>query len=107
MVSKLPTSLILLFVSLILSVIMMRMTEIALICVGLNALLLFAARHVAKIESDGSVSILMILFSLLLTAAIGEPQFGLVITVGLNVVVLIAMRLFAKTEFEDASLGRG
>jgi hypothetical protein len=100
MPANLPVSIILGMVSLILSAIMIRgWSEPYMICLAINAVLVFATRFVAKIEDhDGAISFVMVLVSLLFVAAIGEPAFTLLITVALNGATLFGMRHMAQTE---------
>lgn len=103
------SSLILLFVSLILSAIMIRAESLwILLCLAANLGLLFATRAVSKIENDypvlrnSSATIFMILASLLLTAVIIEPAFTSLLVIILNAVVLMGMRHMAKVEAFEA-----
>jgi hypothetical protein len=103
--AKLPISLILLVVSLILSVLMMRggFARDTLYALAINAVILFAARFVAKIEDNNSViSIFICLGSLLLTAAIIDFMFAAIIVFALNAASVFGMRHYAKVEVHEA-----
>jgi hypothetical protein len=103
--AKLPVSLILLIVSLILSVLMMRggFARDTLYALAINAAILFATRFVAKNEDNNSViSFFMCLGSLLLTAVIIDFMFAAIIVFALNAAAVFGMRYVAKAEAYEA-----
>ena len=102
---KMPVSLILLIVSLILSVLLMRggFERDTLYALAINAVILFVARFIAKTEDPTSViSIFICLGSLLLTAVIIDPMFVSIFVLALDAAVVFGMRHFAKTEAYEA-----
>jgi hypothetical protein len=105
--AKLPVSLILLVVSLILSVLMMRggFERETLYALAFNAAILFATRFVAKNEDSNSViSIFMCLGSLLFTAIIIDFMFAALIVIALDAATIFGMRHMAKMEAFEAQM---
>jgi hypothetical protein len=107
MPTKMPASLILLLIALIFSAVMMRFSDITLIALSVNGVLMLGARYMAKIEDPESlISLFMILASLLLTAVIIEPAFASLIVIAIDGSVLYAMRHMAKIEAIETVLRR-
>ena len=104
MPTNLPVSLILLVVSLILSALMMpSFSNLVLIAVGINAVILLVTRFVARVEDNSStISIWTMLASFFITAVITELNFARLIVFAVYVVTTVAMRHIAKTEAYEA-----